>query len=60
VLFVKEEGHCKVADLLLRVFVRRNKIDRFEMSKVDIPTEDVYIEKLMIVRAMPLGYFKGN
>jgi hypothetical protein len=46
VLFVKEEGHGEVTDLFLRVFVRRNKIDGFKMSEVDVPTENVYVKKL--------------
>lgn len=45
-LFVKEEGHGKVTDLFLGVFVRRNKVDSFKMSEIDIPAENVYVEKL--------------
>jgi hypothetical protein len=46
VLFVKKEGHGKVTDLFFRVFVCRDKIDGFEMSEIDVPAKNVYIEKL--------------
>lgn len=42
-LFVKEEGHGKVAYLLFRVLLRRYQIDSFEMAKIDVPPKYVYI-----------------
>lgn len=46
VLFVEEQGHGKVSNLLLGVFVRRDEVDGFEMSESDVPAEDVYIQEL--------------
>lgn len=43
VSFVKEQGHRQVSNLFLRVFVRRYKIDCFEMAEIDIPPKDVYV-----------------
>lgn len=42
-LFVKEKSNGQVANLLLRVLVRRDEIDSFEMAEVDVPAEDVYV-----------------
>jgi hypothetical protein len=46
VLFVEEKCHGKVSNLFLGIFVRRDEIDSFEMTKIDIPPEDIYVEKL--------------
>jgi hypothetical protein len=46
VLFVEEKCHRKVSNLFLGIFVRRDEIDSFEMTKIDIPSEDIYVEKL--------------
>lgn len=45
-LLVQEEGHGQVANLLLGVLVGGDEVDRFEMSKVDIPAENVDVQKL--------------
>ena len=45
-LFVKEKCHGKVSNLFLGIFVRRDEIDSFEMTKIDVPPEDIYVEKL--------------
>lgn len=47
-LFVQEEGHGEVTDLLLGVFVGRNEVYGLQMAKVDIPPEDVYVQELRI------------
>lgn len=46
VLLVEEQGHGKVANLLLRVLVGRNQIDSLQMSKLDVESQDVDIQKL--------------
>lgn len=45
-LFVEEEGHGEVADLLLGVFGRGDQVDGLEVAKVDIPAKDVDVEQL--------------
>lgn len=45
-LFVEEEGHGEVSNLLLGVLVRRNEVDSFEMTEIDVPAEDVYVQEL--------------
>lgn len=46
VLFVEEQGHGKVPNLLLGVFVRGYKVDGFEVSEINVPSEDVYVQEL--------------
>lgn len=46
VLFVEEQGHGKVSDLLLGVFIRGYEVDGFEMAEIDVPSEDVYVQEL--------------
>jgi hypothetical protein len=46
VLFVEEKCHSKVSNLFLGILVRRDEIDSFEMTKIDIPPEDIYVKKL--------------
>jgi len=46
VAFVEEESHGKISDLLFRVFVGRYQVHGFEMPKIDIPSEYVYVKKL--------------
>lgn len=46
VLLVQEQGHGEVANLLFRVFVRRDEVDRLEVAEVDVPSEDVDVEEL--------------
>lgn len=41
VFLVEEQSHGQVADLLLGVLVRRDEVDRLEVAKVDVPSEDV-------------------
>lgn len=45
-LFVEEEGHGEIPNLLLGVLVRRYEVDSFEMAEIDVPAEDVYVQKL--------------
>ena len=45
-LFVEEKCHGKVSNLFLRIFVRRDEIDSFEVTKIDIPSENIYVQKL--------------
>lgn len=44
VLLVQEEGHGQVTNLLLRVLVRRDEVDRLEVAEVDVPSENVNVE----------------
>lgn len=46
VLLVEEKRHGEVANLLLRVLVGRDQVDRLEMAKVDVPPQNVDVEKL--------------
>lgn len=46
VLFMEEQRHCEIADLLLRVFGGRDEVDRFQVAKVDIPPKDVDVQEL--------------
>jgi hypothetical protein len=46
VLFVEEEGDGEVSNLLLRVLCPGDEVDGLEMAKVDIPSENVDVEKL--------------
>jgi hypothetical protein len=46
VLFVKEESHGKVSNLLFGVLISGDEVDSLEVSEVDIPPEDVYIQQL--------------
>jgi len=45
-LLVEEESYGEITDLLFGVLVRGNEIDRLEVTEVDVPTEDVYIQEL--------------
>ena len=44
VLFVEEQGHRQIPNLLFGVLVGRDEIDSFEMAKIDVPAEDVDIQ----------------
>lgn len=46
VLFVKEQGNRQVANLLLRVLARRNEVDSFEMTKINIPAQNINVQEL--------------
>lgn len=46
VLFMQEEGHGEISNLLLGVLVRGDEVDSFEMTEADIPAEDVYVQEL--------------
>ena len=46
-LLVKKQGHGQVADLLFRILIGGNQVDGLEMSEVDVPAEDVYIQQLL-------------
>jgi hypothetical protein len=43
VFFVEEEGHGEIAYLFFGIFVRRDEIDRFKMSKINVPSENIDI-----------------
>ena len=51
VLLVQEEGDRKVTDLFLGVFRGRDKVQRFEVAEVDVPSQDIYVQQLGGVRA---------
>ena len=44
VFLVEEERHGQVADLLLRVFVGRDEVDGLKVAKVDVPSQDIYVQ----------------
>jgi len=46
VFFVQKERHGEIPDLFLRVLVGRDEVDGLEVAKVDIPPQDVYVQKL--------------
>lgn len=56
---MEEKGHSKVSDLFFGVFVRRNKVHSFEMAKVDVPPQNVYVQKLLYVRYNSSTWKKG-
>jgi len=43
---VEEQRHGQVTNLLLGVFVCRYEVDSFEVAKIDVPAQDVDVEKL--------------
>jgi hypothetical protein len=47
VFLVQEQRHGKVANLFFGVLGCRDEVDGFEMPKVDVPAQDVYVEELM-------------
>jgi hypothetical protein len=46
VLFVQEEGDGQVSNLLFRVLCAGNEINGLEMTEIDVPAENIYVEKL--------------
>lgn len=46
VLFVQEERHGKIADLLFGILLRRYEVDRLEMAKVDVPPQYINVQQL--------------
>jgi hypothetical protein len=46
VLLVQEQGDGEVSNLLLRVLGGRDEVDRFEMSEIDVPPENVDVQQL--------------
>jgi hypothetical protein len=48
VLFVQEERHRQVSNLLLGILLGGDEVDGLEVAKVDIPSEDIYIKKLLL------------
>lgn len=49
--FVQKQGDGEVADLLFRVFCRRDEIDSLEVTKVDVPSEYVDVQELFVSSA---------
>lgn len=47
VFFVKKKRHGQISDLFFRVLRCGDKIDSFEVAKIDVPSQDVDIEKLL-------------
>ena len=47
-LFVQEQGHGEVADLFLRILVRRDQVDRFKVTEIDVPSQNIDIKQLEI------------
>ena len=45
-LLVQKERHRQIANLLLRVLVRTDQVDCLQVSEVDVPPEDVYVQQL--------------
>lgn len=43
VFLVEEEGDGEVSNLFFRVFGRRDEVDGFEVSEIDVPSENVYV-----------------
>ena len=46
VLLMQEQRHSQVPDLLLRVFVRTDEVDCFQVSEVDIPPQYIDVQQL--------------
>jgi hypothetical protein len=46
VLLVQEQSNSEISDLLLRVLGGRDEVDGFEMSKIDVPPENVDVQQL--------------
>lgn len=47
VFFVKKKRHSQISNLFFRVLCCGDKIDSFEVAKIDVPSQDVDIEKLL-------------
>jgi hypothetical protein len=46
VLLVEEERHGEISNLLLRVFGCGDQVDGFEVTKVDVPAENIDVQQL--------------
>lgn len=46
VLLMEEQRHGQIANLLLRVFIRRDQVHSLEVPKIDIPAQDVDVKQL--------------
>jgi hypothetical protein len=51
VLFVEEQRHGQVTDLLFGVLVRRYEVDSFEVAKVDVPSQNINVQELLAILA---------
>lgn len=47
VFFMEEKGDCKISNLLFRVFCCRDQIDGFKVAEIYVPTQYVYVQKLL-------------
>jgi hypothetical protein len=45
-LLVEKQSHSKITNLLLGVLVRRDEVDSFKMTEINIPSEYINVEKL--------------
>lgn len=44
---IQEKRYRQITDLFFRIFRRRDKIDGFKVTKIDVPSQNVDIEKLL-------------
>lgn len=44
---IQEKRYRQITNLFFGVLRRRNKIDGFEVTKIDVPSQNVDIEKLL-------------
>jgi len=44
-LFMQEQCNCQVSYLFFRVFGCADEVDGFQMSKVDIPAQDINVQQ---------------
>lgn len=45
VLLVEKQGHGQISNLLLRVLVGRDEVHGLEVTKVDVPSQDVDVQE---------------
>jgi len=45
-LLVQKQGNRQIANLLFRVLVRTDQVDRLQVSEVDVPSENVDVQQL--------------
>jgi len=41
-----KKSHSKISDLLFGVFIRGDEVNSFEVSKIDVPTQDINVQEL--------------
>lgn len=60
VFLVEEQRDGEIANLFLRVLCRGDQVDGFQVSKVDVPPEDVDVEKLLYLATKRAGGGKSQ